>query len=130
MNCYKLIIKGRMAGMNEVVEANRVNWAKGAKLKNDETLIVALTAKAQLRGVKIIKPVLVDISWFEQNSKRDIDNIASGVKFILDGLVQAGVLKNDSQKYVVGLVNKFYVDKDNPRVEVKLVEIRRKLGGL
>lgn len=130
MNCYKLIIKGRMAGMNEVVEANRVHWAKGAKLKNDETLIVALTAKAQLRGVKIIKPVLVDISWFEQNSKRDIDNIASGVKFILDGLVQAGVLKNDSQKYVVGLVNKFYVDKDNPRVEVKLVEIRRNLGGL
>lgn len=120
---YKLILKGRMAGMNEVVEANRVHWAKGAKLKNDETLIVALTAKAQLRGVKIIKPVLVDISWFEQNSKRDIDNIASGVKFILDGLVQAGVLKNDSQKYVVGLVNKFYVDKDNPRVEVKLVEV-------
>lgn len=120
---YKLIIKGRMAGMNEVVEANRVHWSKGAKLKKNETLITALTAKAQLRGVKIIKPVHVEIAWYEPNDRRDIDNIASGVKFILDGLVQARVLIDDSQEYVKGLKHKFYIDKKNPRIEVKLVEV-------
>lgn len=123
MRTYNLTIKGRLAGLNEIVSANRTHWAKGAKLKEHETSLVMWNAKIHLRGVKIIKPIILEIDWFEQNSKRDIDNIASGVKFILDGLVQAGVLKNDSQKYVVGLVHKFYVDKDNPRVEVKLVEV-------
>ena len=120
---YKLTIKGRLAGMNEVVEANRIHWAKGAKLKNDETQLVALTAKSQLRGVKILNPVVVEIDWYELNAKRDIDNIASGVKFILDGLVAAGTLINDNQKYVVGLVHRFFVDKENPRIEVVLREV-------
>jgi Holliday junction resolvase RusA-like endonuclease len=43
-------------------------------------------------------------------------------KFILDGLVRAGIIKDDSQKYINSITHRFEVDKRNPRVEVTLEE--------
>ena len=40
------------------------------------------------------------------------------IKVILDGMVEAGVIKNDGWKEVLGFRDSFYVDKDNPRIEV------------
>lgn len=37
---------------------------------------------------------------------------------ILDALQTAGVIPNDSQKYVMGLVDMVVFDKASPRVEV------------
>ena len=42
----------------------------------------------------------------------------AGQKFILDGLVAAGTIPNDSQKYIKRIQHEFDVDKQNPRVEV------------
>lgn len=117
---YCLIIPGRLAGLNEMTASNRTHWAKGASLKKEETQKVADEARKQLSRVKITEPVLLEIVWYEKNNKRDIDNIASGVKFILDGLVEAGVLVNDSQKYVKGLVHSFALDRFEPRIEIKI----------
>ena len=117
---YCFVIQGRLAGLNEVTEANRSHWAKGANLKKTETQKVVLAAQQQLKGVRITQPVMLEIVWYEKNKKRDIDNVASGVKFILDGLVAAGVLINDSQKYVKGLVHSFAVDNLAPRIEIKI----------
>jgi len=65
--------------------------------------------------------VKVQIAYYEPNSKRDIDNISSfGNKVILDGIVKAGMLKNDSQRYVCGIVNSVNIDKENPRIEVSI----------
>lgn len=53
-----------------------------------------------------------------------MDNIAFAHKFILDGLVDAGVLKGDSRKFVIGLEDDFSeIDPDNPRVEVTIYEV-------
>ena len=68
------------------------------------------------------KPVHVYFAWVEPNRRRDIDNIAFAHKFILDGLVDAGVLKGDSQKYVTGFVDLFRVDKDNPHVSILITD--------
>ena len=47
----------------------------------------------------------------------------TGQKFIIDGLVKAGVLKNDGWAQIGDLNHSFEVDKENPRIEVILEEI-------
>ena len=42
---------------------------------------------------------------------------------ILDGLVKAGVLKNDGWLEIAGIEHKFSIDKTNPRAEVTLKEV-------
>ena len=51
----------------------------------------------------------------------------AGQKFILDALVHAGVIPNDSQKYIVSIIHRFRVDKQNPRVEVKIIDALKEL---
>lgn len=48
-------------------------------------------------------------------------------KFILDGMQRANVrgeafLPNDSLNYVTGFYEPFEIDKDNPRVEIRVKE--------
>ena len=51
---------------------------------------------------------------------RDPDNIISAKKNILDALVQEGKLKNDGFNNFIGLSERWEVDKDNPRIEVRI----------
>lgn len=61
--------------------------------------------------------------WYCKNQKKDPDNISFAKKFILDGMVKAGVLENDGWKQVAGFQDEFYLDKQHPRVEVELLEV-------
>lgn len=96
----KFTIHSRLPSLNEVISENRANRYKGAKLKKDtESLIIAEIKRQKVQPVTEY-PVEVFIRWVEPNRKRDVDNIQSSKKFILDAMVKAGVLTNDSQKYV------------------------------
>ncbi len=55
----------------------------------------------------------------------DGHNIRSVIeKFFLDGLVECGAIKDDSTpKFVVGdYGTSYYMDKDNPRIEITIEE--------
>ena len=116
-------IPGRLPGLNEIIEAAKSHYAKYSTEKKEYTEKVAWLAK-QARLPKFEKAYLV-ITWFEPDRRRDPDNIMAGQKFILDGLVAAGAIPNDSQKYIQGIVHRFRVDKRNPRVEVEIVDIEK-----
>ena len=61
----------------------------------------------------------------EPSRRRDKDNISSfGRKAIQDTLVQCGVLKDDGWKHVVGFSDRFEVDRENPRMEDLIKEIK------
>lgn len=70
-----------------------------------------------------MKRIDLDITWYCKNKRKDKDNIAAGIKFILDGLVKAGTIENDGWKQVNNFSHSFKVDKDNPRVEVEIKEV-------
>ena len=54
--------------------------------------------------------------WTKDRTRRDLDNQATS---ILDALVAAGVIPDDSMKYVISLQVEFMgVDKNDPRAEV------------
>lgn len=92
-------IEGSMPSLNEYVSAERAN------------------------RFNFVGPVIVRFLWVESTRRRDLDNIAFAKKFVLDGLVAAGVLDGDSQRYVVGLQDTFEIDPHYPRVVVEIREV-------
>ncbi len=121
---YLLTIPGTLNNLNNYIAAERANRHKGAKMKASNESIVVAAVWQCMRGVQIDKPVFMEYTWVEKNRRRDLDNISSfGRKVIQDALVAAGVLKDDGWKYVVGFSDRFQVDKDNPRIEVRIREV-------
>jgi Holliday junction resolvase RusA-like endonuclease len=118
-----LIIHGKLPSLNDYTKANRSHYHVGAKLKKRVEEIIGWEIKSQLRGVFVKNPCYVKFNWYEANKKRDLDNIASAKKFIFDALVKSGVLKNDGWKQVTGFSDSFFIDKENPRIEVEITEI-------
>ncbi len=115
----KLIIKGELTDLNTYINAERSNRFFGAKLKKENTELVEQEIMIQ-RLKPINKPVFVYIYWYIKNGRKDPDNIAFAKKFILDGLVKMGVLKDDGMQEIIGFQDHFNIDKDNPRIEVIL----------
>lgn len=92
----------RLPSYNDVTQANRTGWQAGAGLKKRvQKAILFAIAKARGDTVDAISnPVNVHLYWHEPNHRRDVDNVQSSQKFILDALQEAGILQNDSPKYV------------------------------
>ncbi len=119
---YKFEIPKRLIGLNEYTNTNRYNKYAGAKQKKDEQNFIKMCIKQQLGNIKIDKPVVGNFTWIEENKRRDLDNICFAKKFILDSLVELGILKDDNRKMVCGFIDKFdYADKS--KVIVELTEV-------
>lgn len=112
----------RLPSLNEVILANRTNRYAGAKLKKDiETKIMWEIKFAKLK--KVDKPCIICFTWNEENKRRDVDNIQSSQKFVLDALVKSGVLENDTQKYVKNTEHIINSDCKKSSVVVKIKEV-------
>ena len=116
-----LIIEGRLPGLNDYTKANRSNRYAGAQMKKDAQeqiwASIALTAKPMSGKVRL------SFRWYEPNTRRDLDNICFAKKFILDTLVDHKIIEADDWKGVEGFTDKFYVCKDQPRIEVDIEEV-------
>jgi len=116
----KLIITGELPDLNRIIEVSKKHWAKYHAFKKKYTGLVKLYAiRANLRPVEEY-PVSISIDWYSKDRRKDPDNIAFGKKFICDGLVAAGILRDDSFKCISGFQDRFLVDRQNPRVELTL----------
>lgn len=116
----KIIIPGELPSLNEIIDAAKL-MKPYIRMKRGYTDIVGYSA---LKHEHIENPVEVWISWITKDEKKDPDNVAAGVKFILDGLKEAGVITNDTRKFIKRIVHDFpKPDKSNPRVEVELREV-------
>ena len=120
----KLIIPGKLPGMNEYISAERTNRYEAAAMKREAEKLVILAARSSLRGWKAKGPVMMHYLWVEKDRKRDKDNISGyGRKIIQDSLVKAKFLRNDGWNDIVGFTDSFGVDKGNPHIEVIIEEI-------
>ena len=123
MQEVKIVVPGEMPGMNEIVTAakkGRRKYQPYNDMKRENTESVAWIAKK----VPKKKRVFLDITWVAKNKRRDPDNIAAAVKFVWDGLVEAGVIPNDGWSENGGWTNHFKVDKKNPRIEIIIREVK------
>lgn len=119
----RVIIPGRLPGLNEYIAAERANRYKGAQMKRDAQAVVAVEVQRQLRGVRFSRPVRIAYTWIEKDRRRDLDNVSSfGRKVIQDALVACHVLNDDGWGEIAGFSDAFGVDKKRPRIVVEIEE--------
>ena len=117
---YKFEIHQRLPSLNDYIHKINRNRYVGNKFKQDIQESICWEIKAQLKELKIDKPIVLYITWIEENKRRDIDNVYSAVKYIQDALVEMQVIKNDSAKNVVDVKHKIeYADKSKVIVELE-----------
>lgn len=120
----KLVIYGRLPGLNEYIDAERKSRYKAAKLKSDAEQLVMVYARRDLRKWRARGPVYMRYTWYERDRRRDKDNVSSyGRKVIQDALVKGGYLRNDGWNEIAGFSDEFRVDKSHPRIEVEIEEM-------
>lgn len=123
---YILIIHGKLDNLNDYIGACRSNAYAGAKIKNKNESKILQEIYSQFGKLRITKPVVMNYKWYEPNRRRDLDNVSSfGRKVIQDALVQSKVLKNDGWNEIKGFSDEFFVDKERPRIEVEIKEIEQ-----
>ena len=119
---YMFWVPGPLPGMNEIIAAcksgrgkfNGYSW-----LKNQLTKLVADMC---IGSCPVFENVSIKFIWVEKHKRRDPDNIASAKKFILDGMVRAGMIHSDGWKHVFGWTDQFQVNKKDPGVFVEVRE--------
>ena len=121
VDVIKFTVQGELPTMNEIVEESKKHYMHYSKMKKTYTTLVKFCA------MKLPKVESADfeITWYCKDKRKDKDNVIAGQKFIFDGLVEAGVLKNDGWKEVGKVTHECLVDKGNPRVEVEILEVER-----
>jgi hypothetical protein len=112
----KITLQGELTDLNTYINAERRNRFIGAKIKKENTEDVMW----QTKGKKCVDkyPVRIHIDWYTPTIRKDPDNTAFAKKFILDGLVENGILEGDTRKHIKGFSDDFHLDKENPRIEL------------
>lgn len=125
-----LIIPGELPDLNQIIAAAKqrgfarksgkfVPGLSYASMKRKYTEKVMLLARAaKLRPIQ--RPCRISFTWWCKNKRKDMDNIRAGTKFILDGLIKAGVLPNDTWEFIRSFHDDFFLGRDDPRVHVEL----------
>jgi hypothetical protein len=114
-----LILKQIPCDLNTYIQKERSNKYLGAKIKREETELIAWECKRQALK-KINHPVIINYLWVVVNKRKDKDNIAFAKKFIQDGLVMAGILKNDGWNDITGFSDSFKLGKEE-KVEIEII---------
>ena len=119
------VIDEKLPGLNQVLDANRANRIMGAKLKREVQDEIGQYIRIALMHGDLVPPgcqVTISITWHEKTKRRDVDNIQSAQKFILDAMVEQGVLEDDSRKYVTQIYH-LIVDDKRDYVEVYVNDV-------
>jgi len=61
---------------------------------------------------KLDVPCRLKFTWRVKNKRVDLDNCAFAKKYVLDGFVKAGLIPDDSMKYITEFTDTFVVDKN------------------
>jgi len=104
--------------LNEWIKIERGNRYAAAKIKKDTTYAISLMLNGQ---PKIPTPCGLIFIWTIPNKRRDLDNISFATKFVLDGMVKAGVIENDNLKHITSLHHEFKIG-DTVGVEIEVID--------
>ena len=101
--------------LNEYINKERQNKYVAAKIKEDLTNQVMYQCLKR-RWIRPKGKVDMLFKWHVKG-RHDSDNIAFAKKFVLDGMVKAGILENDNPKWVRHLKDYIYHDVKKPNLD-------------
>lgn len=100
----KFIIDEQIPSYNDYINKCRANKYNANSFKqNIEKIVGKYITEAYNRDELPFfgdTPCIISFTWYESKANRDVDNIQSGQKFIIDALRKCKIIKNDGQKYV------------------------------
>lgn len=117
-----IVIPGHFHSLNEFIDANRRSrgsWNAGNTMKQkDQNKIISYLPRTKFK-----KPIFLEYVFYEPSARRDKDNVSGYFhKIFQDALVEAGIIKNDGWRNIIGFSDSFYVDQKNPRIEIYIEE--------
>ena len=113
----KFLIQGQALSVNKFYQQR--HWSIRKKLVDEWHELVFYAVK-QYKIKKVVNyPIKVEAVFYLKRSI-DIDNCT--LKTIIDGLRYAYILEEDSIKYINEINKKTFLDKENPRMEITLIE--------
>lgn len=120
----KIIIPSALPTLNEYTNSNRTHYHQGAKVKKRATHLCKVhIQKAMTEGFKLTTlPLSLKCTWYVKDKRKDPDNIAFAIKFILDGAIAAKLIPNDGWKDIKSISHEFVIDRSFPRVEIEEVK--------
>ena len=116
----RIVFEGKLPGLNEYTSACRASPHAGAAMKK-KTQKNLTSQLVSYDGPVGISNAHVRFTWFEGNRRRDKDNVAFAKKFVLDSLVENGILTSDGWDGVVSFEDRFTVEPGEERVEVEIL---------
>ena len=122
---FEFTIPGELPGLNEIINMAKQKWSyKDMKEIETERVVWEMLRQGVRNIPPFTKPIEAKITWHCPNRRKDKDNVLAGCKFIFDALQVAGLIKNDGWNHVAGIVPRFEVDPENPRIEVIIEEVK------
>ena len=128
MSDFRFTIYDRLPSLNDVTRWNRANKYSG----NQHKQALQDTIGWEIRKAKVAHtiepveaPVELLITFYEPSKRRDVDNVQSATKFILDALVASKILPNDNPQWVRQV---YHVVKYTDRPEDKRVIVEMTYG--
>lgn len=113
----RIVLDYDFENLNEMIRLSRGNRYGANNQKRSEMQYVKL---ATLKVKKITEyPIKVEVIWHVKNKNFDLDNKI--IKNILDGLVNARILKNDNYNCINEITYKAVIDNE-PKVELILTK--------
>jgi Holliday junction resolvase RusA-like endonuclease len=103
----QFFIEGELPDLNTELNAAKAHWIYYRDQKAGWTLFTKNAVKKQSNGLSFELPVEITMIWVLKDKRKDPDNIAFAKKYILDGMKEAGIIKNDSLKYIHRLSDYF-----------------------
>jgi Holliday junction resolvase RusA-like endonuclease len=92
-------------------------------MKQDVENEIMWQIKAQIGNPKILVPVKIRFIWIEKDYRRDLDNVCSAKKMIIDSMVKLQLIPNDNRKYVAMLEDVFPPVEKQTKVIVEIMEV-------
>lgn len=103
---------GQLPSLNDYIAKINRNKYAGNSFKKQIQEDIYWQLKAQ-KISKIKTPCQMHFHWVEKSKRRDIDNIYSAKKFILDALIEYGAIEGDGQKYIYGITDSLEIAKED-----------------
>lgn len=119
----ELVLSFSLPGLNEIIKAAKTPTRQRGKravpgmayasMKKKYTQMVEAELIAQeCIPDKPFQMIDIEFIWTEKGRGRDPDNTRVGAKYVLDAMVNQGVIPDDSMKYVKLLADKFAKGKE------------------
>lgn len=115
----KLFIDYDFINWNEYIRVERGNKYHANAIKQEEKNIIAYIARQKYTGSY---PVTLTVRPHFKNKRKDLDNFR--LKGLIDGLVAAGVIKNDNLNCINKIIiEPIFNEKIGVEIEIKQSEV-------